>query len=141
MTEKEFEKYWIEKLRGEIKYFPSDFTAETELEEIFTDRKVLTIGGEFFGSFEIIDTDGKIVANADDYLYAKYLIYASLAKPETIKIPIDKNAAKNAVKYYEKYLDSLINEIHKDFSLKLPDSKNFNKVSNAIFNALNLRRY
>lgn len=141
MTEKEFENIWIEKLRGEDKIFPSDFIEPTDFETIESTGKALTLGGEFFGSYEIIDTDGKIVAQVDNYPKAKYLIYASRSKPDTIPVPKDDETIAASVKKYETYLDLIITEMRKEFSAKFPQSKNFNKVSNTVFNILNLHRY
>ncbi len=141
MTEKEFEKYWMDKIKSEGKNFPSDFIALENCKEIANNNKVLTIGGEFFGSYEIVDVDGKIVAQVSDYAEAKYLVYASLSKPDKIFIPNDIETVKSAVKEYQTYLDELITKMREDFSAKFPESKNFNKVSNNIFNSLNLHRY
>lgn len=141
MTEKEFEIYWIEKIKRERKNFPSDFINSTDCKLFVNDGNVLTIGGEFFGNYEIVDVHGKVVAQASDYSEAKYYIYASLTKPAEIPIPKNSEDVKSAVKEYEKYLDELILSMKKDFEEKFPESKGFLKASNYIFNSLKLHRY
>ncbi|RMD50290.1 MAG: hypothetical protein D6830_03120 [Ignavibacteria bacterium] len=141
MTEKEFELYWIEKIKGERKNFPSDFINSSDCEIFDNGGNVLTIGGEFFGNYEIVDVHGKVVAQASDYNEAKYYIYSSLTKPDTIPIPRNNDAIKAAVKEYEKYLDELIHLMKKDFEKNFPESKGFMKASNYIFNSLKLHRY
>lgn len=141
MTEKDFETQWIEKLKKEERNFPNDFIDLDEFEEFTINRKVLTLGSEFFGSFEIIDTNGNVINTVDNYSEAKYYFYASRNKPETIKVPAEKEKTLKAVKIYELYLDSILKEIESAFKAAFPDSKRHHNVSNQIFNLANLKRY
>jgi len=141
MTEKDFENLWIEKLKGTKKLFPSHFIEIEQSKTLIINEKILTLGSEFFGSYEIIDTDGEVVATVSEYEIAKFYFYSSLSRPKDIKIPTDELLIKSSVKEYEKHLDSILREVNKDFKKSFPDSKNFNAVSNQIFNLSNLRRY
>ncbi len=141
MTQKEFEKKWIALIRnGLIKKFPDEFIELSNTEMINMPEATLLIGSEFFGSFEIVDTSGKVHFKTDSYYKAKYLVYANRNKPETILQPLNEGKLVSAVKEYERLLDSFLKEMSKDFKKEFPESLQFAKVSNHIFNTLQLQR-
>ncbi|WP_290664993.1 hypothetical protein [Ignavibacterium sp.] len=141
MTKKDFVEFWVKQLTsGGIKKFPDDFleNSETALKEI--PAKTLIPGSELFGTYEVITTDGEVVAHAENYSEAKYYVYASQQRMPEIKFPVDKNAIPRIVKKYEQYIDNIINEISKDFKKKFPDIKETSPVSE-ILKIINLVRY
>lgn len=141
MTRKEFVEYWIRKLSDEgIKIFPDDFLENNETILINIPAKTLIPGSELFGTFEVITADGEIVFNAEDYTHAKYYVYSSLQRRSEVKFPKDKKTIPQLVKKYEQYIDSIINEISKDFKKNFSDTKESNPVSD-ILKAINLIRY
>ncbi len=142
MTEKDFISFWKEKLsKDNFKKFPDDFVENFQTEILNLPGTTLTLGGEIFGSYEILDTRGNSIFLADDLSKAKFILYGNKNKPVQIKIPIMQNEISDAVKNYEKYLDSILKEIEADYKKKFPAEKNYAAVSSEIFNLLNLKRY
>lgn len=142
MDEKEFIKFWIEKLKsGMIKNFPDDFIEGAETEEMQMPGKTLVLGPELFGTYEVLDSDKHLFHQAQDIIIAKYLLYSNRSKPTLINLISDPTSREAAVKKYEKHLDDIVMEIVKDFREKIPNSKKFFEASNQIFNMLNLQRY
>ena len=141
MTEKEFIADWINKISSEgLRSFPGSFREIKDFQEIDLPPKSLLIGTELFGKVEIIAADGTYVLQADDYNMAKYIVYACRGKRCSIKIPLNTDEMKSLLSDYEKYLDSLVVLINKEYK------KNFQGMSsdfavNEIFRALNLIRY
>ena len=123
-----------------IKNFPIDFYNSKNLTEIDVPDKVLVLGKEFFGSYEVSSTSSDFVITFSNALEAKYIVYASRNRKNKIKIPSDSESIKNAVEEYEKYLDMLLQDIKKDYLKKINNGKNFSSVSNEIFKKLNLTR-
>lgn len=141
MTKKDFVEFWIKRLTSEgIKLFPDDFLESAEIKSIKIPAKTLIPGSELFGTFEVITTDGEVVAQAENYSEAKYYIYASLQRKSEIIFPLDKNLIPQIVKRYEQYIDNLMQEISKDFRRKFPDTKETNPVAE-VLKTLNLVRY
>lgn len=142
MTEKEFADGWINKLNDKgLKKFPQDFFSSNEYRQINLPGKGLILGKEFFGNFEILTADGSPVLQAGTFNQAKYIIYSSRSKPESIKIPLDENEIKEANSAYESYLDSMIKMIEKDYKNNFAEGKNSRSVVNEIFRKLNLTRH
>lgn len=123
-----------------MKNFPGDFKEIEEYEEIAIPQKALLIGSEMFGKIEIMSADGNFVLQADDYDYAKYLVYASRHKPCKIKIPVNRKELLLLLSEYEKYLDSIVVNLNSEYS-KFFRVKNSDTAANEIFRALNLVRY
>ena len=123
-----------------IKNFPLDFTNLKNFSEIDVPDKVLVLGKEFFGSFEVTSATGDFVMTFSNESEAKYIVYASSNRKNKIKIPQDFSSIKKSVNDYEKYLDSLLQDIRNDYMKKINNGKNFTSVSNEIFNKLNLTR-
>ena len=123
-----------------IKSFPVDFIQLEKFNTIEIPDKVLVLGKEFFGSFEITSATGNFVLTFHNEFEAKYVVYASQNRKNKIKIPTDLISIRKAVEDYEKYLDQLLQEIKKEYLKKISNGKNFTSVSNEIFKKLNLTR-
>lgn len=123
-----------------IKNFPQDFSNSQNFKSIDTPEKVLVLGKEFFGSFEVTSATGDFVMTFQNEFEAKYVVYASHNRKNKIKIPTDFSAIRNAVEEYEKYLDKLLLEIKNEYQRKINNGKNITAVSNEIFKKLNLTR-
>lgn len=141
-TEKEFIAKTVESLNAKgIKIFPDEFVFSSGMKTISVPAKVLIMGEEFFGSYEILSTDRKVVHQASTYSEAKYFIYASRKKTVEITIPVNEEEIKPAVLQYEKYLDSIMKEIVSLYKKTFPEGKNSLFVMNEILMILNLVRY
>lgn len=141
-TEKEFITKTVEILNKKgIKIFPDEFLSSGETKTISVPAKILIMGEEFFGSYEILSADRKVVYQASTYSEAKYLIYASRKKTAEIIIPSSEEEIKQAVLQYEKYLDSIMKEIVSLYKKTFPEEKNSLFVMNEILMILNLVRY
>ena len=122
------------------KSFPIDFSNSKNLTTIEVPEKVLLLGKEFFGSYEVSSATGDFVLTFNNEFEAKYVVYASQSRKNKIKIPPDLIAIKKAVEDYEKYLDQILQEIKKDYLKKFSNEKNLTSVANEIFKKLNLTR-
>ncbi len=140
MNEKDFINKWIEKIETTLQKFPDDYVNNIETENHKMPGKPITLGSELFGQFEIVDLDGNLVLQTGNYSLIKYILYANRLKPSSIVRPIDENIIAQVVKEYEAQLDSIVKEIKTEISKLLPTS-DFLRVSNQIFNSLNLKRY
>jgi len=123
-----------------LKSFPIDFNNSKNLTTFEVPEKVLLLGKEFFGSYEVSSATGDFVLTFNNEFEAKYVVYASQSRKNKIKIPSDLIAIKKAVEDYEKYLDQILQEIKKDYLKKFSNEKNLTSVSNEIFKKLNLTR-
>ena len=140
--EKEFITKTVEALTKKgIKIFPDEFLSSVETKTISVPSKTLIMGEEFFGSYEILSADRKVVHQASTYSEAKYLVYASRKKAAEINIPLTEDEIKQAVLQYEKYLDSIMKEIVSLYKKNFPEGKNSLFVMNEILMILNLVRY
>lgn len=141
LTEKEFIASLTNKILSEgLKSFPEDFREIKDFQEINLPSKSLLIGTELFGKVEIITPDGSFVLQAENYNQAKYIIYAGRNKSCRIKIPENTDEIKSLLSGYEKYLDSFVLLIDKEYKKNFQD-RNSDFVVNEIFRALNLVRY
>ncbi len=142
MKEKEFVKYWIDKLKGkELKNFPDDFIDPNSIIEIELPGKTLVLGPELFGSYELLDAVGETLLQIESLAKAKYILYANRLKPRKLKLPTDEVKLSSAVKAYERHLDSLVQSMGNGYRSKFPNGKHFFEISNQVFNSLNLQRY
>ena len=123
-----------------IKNFPIDFVSTKDLVEIEVPDKVLVLGKEFFGSFEVSSATGDFVFTFSNEFEAKYIVYASRNRKSKIYLPRELTLIKKSVDDYEKYLDNLLIDIKKDYDKKINNGKNLGSVSNEIFKKLNLIR-
>ncbi|MBU0473906.1 MAG: hypothetical protein KKF62_07050 [Bacteroidetes bacterium] len=140
MNDKDFVNKWIEKIESNFRKFPDDYLADIETEIFEMPGKTISLGSELFGQFEVVDLNGNPILQTDDYNHIKFILYANRLKPKSILKPKDTLAIKKVVKEYELQLDSIIKEIKIELNKVLPTS-DFLRVSNQIFNALNLQRY
>ncbi len=140
MNEKDFVSKWIKKIELSLKKFPDDFVNNIETETHKMPGKPITLGSELFGQFEIVDLDGTPVIQTDNYSLIKYVLYANRLKPSSIQKPKDEIVITQVVKEYEVQLDTFVREMKTELSKLLPTS-DFLRVSNQIFNSLNLMRY
>lgn len=142
MNEKEFISSRVSKFSANnIKNFPADFiSANNKLTPLILPGKTLIIGEKFFGKYEVITPGGNLVCHAENYTYAKFILYSNRNVPEIIMIPENNDEIKKAVQLYENYLDSIIKEIETDYKKQFPEDKNFKLVVNEIFRQLNLVR-
>jgi hypothetical protein len=111
------------------------------LQDITLPGKALVIGGSFFGSIEILTTDGSVFMNVENHLKAKFIIYSNRNRPVKITIPEKEPEIKSAVEKYENYLDQLIKQIESDYKKSFPGGKESASLINNIFKILNLTRY
>jgi len=123
-----------------LKSFPIDFVISKSLNTIEVPEKVLVLGKEFFGSYEVSSAAGDFVLTFNNLFEAKYIVYASQHRKKQIKIPGELSSIKKSVEDYEQYLDELLQEIKKDYLKKFTNGKNLTSVSNEIFKKLNLTR-
>lgn len=123
-----------------LKSFPIDFINPKNLNMIEVPDKVLVLGKEFFGSYEVSSAAGDFVLTFNNLFEAKYVVYASQHRKNKINIPNEIRSIKKSVEDYEKYLDELLQEIKKDYLKKINNGKNFSSVANEIFKKLNLTR-
>jgi len=140
MNDKEFVSKWIQNVASMLKKFPYDFLTNIETENLQMPGKTISLGSELFGQFEIVDLNGNPILQTDDYNLIKFVLYANRLKPDSILKPKNKSDIKTVVKGYENLLDSFIKEIKIELNKVLPNS-DFLRISNQIFNALNLQRY
>jgi hypothetical protein len=123
-----------------LKNFPQDFSNSKKISTIKVPEKVLLLGKEFFGSFEVTSATGDFSLSFQNEFEAKYVVYASHNRKNKINIPVEHSAIRSAVEEYEKYLDKLLLEIKNDYQKKINNGKNITLVSNEIFKKLNLTR-
>ena len=123
-----------------LKSFPAAFTDLKQTQSIEVPDKQLILGKEFFGSFEVTTPSGDFVLTFSNETEAKYIVYASTNRINKIKIPKEAESIKKVVEEYEKYLDTILQEIRKEYNKRFPTGKNLTLVSNSIFKKLNLIR-
>lgn len=123
-----------------IKDFPAAFSDLKLSQAIDVPDKQLILGKEFFGSYEVTTPSGDFTLTLDNETEAKYIVYASRNRSKKIKLLQKQNEVKSVVEEYEKYLDSILHEIKKEYTKRFPNGKNFTSVSNSIFKKLNLIR-
>lgn len=142
MTISEFENNWIKKIKEQLlKTFPGDFLESNNFEILNLPGKPLLKGSELFGNYEIIDFDGVPLVTTNCLDKVKYILYANINKPRSIKIPKLESEIKLMVKKYEKHLDELLRMIINDYKSQFPTSERHVSVSSKIFKLLNIHRY
>jgi len=139
---KDFEIKWIKKIEKELlKKFPDEFIQLNDTEIFQMPQKAMSFGLEFFGNYELIDSDGKTIFSIDNYYKAKFILYANRQKPASTHIPNDLNKIISAVKEYERLIDSILREIERSYKVEFPEGKMTHRVTANIFSSLNLQRY
>jgi hypothetical protein len=139
LREKEFYKFKADELKKGLKSFPADFTEVHKGRSVKLPSHPLFPGREFFGKIEITAPDGTQWSLSDDISEAKYIIYSRQNGYSEVSIPEEK-LMKEAVTEYEKYLDSIMKDIEKDFRSRFPEGDKSYAVAE-IFRHLNLVRY
>lgn len=141
MTSKEFITKKIREISAEgIKKFPDDFLPACKTSEITLPTGFLSIGNEFFGSYEVLTTNGESFCHTDTLIKAKYYVYAGRKKERKIKIPVEEKDIETSVKDYEEYLDKLLKHIENDYLSVNPENKDVYSIVNEVFRLLNLIR-
>lgn len=142
MNNKDFIKQYVEKITSDgVKNFPEDFISTTKLQKVKLPGKALHLGEEFFGSFELLNSEGESFLQVNDFNRAKYLIYSNKNLPAEILIPDNDDEIKKSVKNYELYLDNIIKDIRSALSKAAIEIKHSSYIISEIFRILNLVRY
>lgn len=123
-----------------IKKFPDDFLFNTDFIEQTIPNKILVLGSELFGNFEINTSDGELFKMVDDIILAKYYIYSSAQRSHIIKIPHNKSDIRKIVTEYEHYFDKLVKTIDSEISKSISHVDKL-KIINQIIHNLNLIRF
>ncbi len=141
MNEQQFIKKWIEKIETDpLTKFPNEYINEIETENFNLPGKSFSITSELFGQYELMDIDENIIIQTENLYLVKFLLYANRSKPNSVSIPIATDALKTIVKKYENRLDLIIKDVLENIKVVLPNSEPL-KLSNQIFNLINLKRY
>ena len=141
MNEKGFILSFLNDLRTEgLKIFPQDFIKFEIAKEIKIPKKLLVLGKEFFGTYEVATVEGELILNSESEAEAKFIIYSGNNKSGTVALPENINEIAKAVESYENYLDNLLNRIQAKFRENFPGSKKQHEIASEIFNKLNLVR-
>lgn len=142
MNKKSFVDNWIIRIESEgVKDFPTQFINNDQLQVFTIPQKTLIIGSEFFGSYEVLSTEGELVFQASNLDEAKFFIYSSRKRDGKAYLPKNKSLIKNLVNIYNQYLDDLLSQIQKDFKKIFPNDKDVHIIASQIFQKLNLIRY
>jgi hypothetical protein len=123
-----------------LKSFPDDFISNSIFFEESIPEKILVLGSEFFGHYEIITTDGEPFKMVDNLKVAKYYIYSSIKRKSFIKIPKIETDLINSVDAYENYFDEIVRMIDNEI-IKNGFGYNRFKITNQIIQHLNLIRF
>ncbi len=141
MTSKEFITTTVQKISDEgVPLFPDGFLPPCETRLFKMSGQTLILGNDFFGSREVLTVDGSLFCHTESFSMAKYLVYAAGKKAREINIPVEDNNIETTVKNYEKYLDTIMKRVEKEYRSLLPEGKNPNHVINEAFRLLNLKR-
>ncbi len=141
MNEQQFIKKWQEKIENNLlTKFPDDYINEIKTDNFKLPGRSFSITSELFGQYELMDIDENRVIQTEDYYLVKFLLYTNRTKPNSVSIPIERDEVKATVKEYEKLLDSIIKDVMENIKVVLPNSDQL-KLSNQIFNLINLKRY
>jgi hypothetical protein len=140
LSEKEYIKLKAEYLKKNLKLFPSDFISVEDGRKMMLPEKNLVPGKEFFGSVELITSDGSMFYLSESSSEAKYIIYSRQNGLKEISLPLELKKIEAAVSKYEQYLDSLMKDIGKEFRKQFPEGDQTSAVS-SVFRHLNLARY
>ena len=141
MNEKQFIDKWVEKIENDLlTKFPDDYIKEIKTDNFKLPGRSFSITSELFGQYELMDIDENKVFQTEDYYLVKFLLYVNRTKPNSVLIPIDRDEVKATVKKYERLLDAIIKDVIENIKVVLPNSDPL-KLSNQIFNLINLKRY
>jgi hypothetical protein len=96
-------------LEGGLRRFPESFLPKlkkNELESIPITGTSLRVGHHFFGEYEILDEEGKLVFTAKSLDMANFMICAREPNSYTVSMPRSAIVITKAVKGYERYIRS-----------------------------------
>lgn len=142
MNEKEFIDKTIIKIQSSgLKRFPSDFCSPAHLIKISIPVKTLMLGKEFFGTHQVLTTDGSMIYQAETLNEARFFIYSSSNRNGITYLPDDKNLINQIIKEYHHYLDDVIAMILSEYKKSFPEEKDSLSILNKIFQKLNIIRY
>ena len=141
MTEKEFAQNWTEKIKEALKSFPEDFLGNVECETITLPGTVLFLPPPFFSSYQITNEIGETIYSTGDHFKAKYIVYSNKNKPTELKIPRKDLHIYEAVRDYERHIDTFLKEMEKEFKEAFPKSRGIKSLSTQVFGSLNITRY
>lgn len=141
MTPKEFISRQTKDIseKGILK-FPEDFLFPCETEDIILPNDTLVMGNEFFGSYEVLTVKGESFCHTNTITKAKFLVYAGRRRGREISIPVSPEDIETIVKNYEKYLDTILRKIERDYRSTFDDDKDVNNIVSEVFRLLNLNR-
>lgn len=141
MTPKEFISRQTKDIsENGILKFPDDFLFPCDTEDIILPHDTLIIGNEFFGSYEVLTVKGESFCHAHTVTHAKFLVYAGRQSRREISIPVNQEDIEKIVKDYEKYLDTILRKIERDYRSAFDDDKDVNNIVSEVFRLLNLNR-
>jgi hypothetical protein len=137
-TEKEFVTEWYEKLLKTVKLFPRDFLAGDSFADITLPDTRLTLGPEFFGEQQIMNSAGEVVLTVSSMMTAKFYLYAAVAANPNVQIPKQQKFIDETIKAYEKYFMGLVKKISADYNRVFPSSDRGHQVAMDILQRLKL---
>ena len=137
-TERDFITLWYGKLLKSIKMFPGDFASGFETREVILADRRITLGPEFFGTYQLVNSNGESALTADSIFEAKYYIYASISTSAPFKMPLNAADIEKVIRLYEKYFMELIGKIAKDHMIHFPSSERSQSVAVDILQRLKL---
>lgn len=141
MTSKEFITQQTKEISGKgILKFPEDFLFPCDTEDIILPRDTLVIGNEFFGSYEVLTVNGESFCHTDTLIKAKFLVYAGRQKGREISLPVNAGDIEKIVKNYERYLDTILRNIEREYRAAFTEDKDVNNIVSEVFRLLNLNR-
>lgn len=139
MTEKEFISSRAKALKPRV--FPDEFIPKGETRLLSLPPVRLNLGDDFFGSIDVLNAHNVPVYSTPDAFEAKYIVYASREKRDTVRLPLLPAGVKAAVIAYEKYLDECMRGMLADYRDTFPDGKNATICANEIMRILDLVRF
>jgi len=141
----EFEKDLVKKVistlkKSELKIFPYDFIIGIDCIYEKIVNKILILGSEFFGSYEILTSDGVLFKMVNSLPLAKYYIYSSVNKKFILPVPTNLADIEIIVRKYENYFDELLKHISQLISQE-STKVDKNKIINQVIQNLNYLRF
>jgi type I restriction-modification system DNA methylase subunit len=95
---------------GGLRDFPNSFVEKRSgmrFIDISTTGLALRIGHHFFGKYEVVDEEGKLIHEADSLETARYIICAHRPDETIINVPKSKIAINKATIAYERYIKGI----------------------------------
>ncbi len=137
-TEKEFIAEWYEKLLKQVKIFPKDFLKSASATEIVLPDTRITLGPEFFGEYQIMNSRGEVILTLSSLFKAKYYIYAAISGLPVFLLPDNDKQIEETVRAYEKYFMGLVAKISMDYKGTFPTPEKAQQTAMNILQRLRL---